>query len=100
MACAISGSHGGSTYTSRCEPSSTVSRYLGDCACANIDVLAPYGFTSSATACTNITGGVPGGNHWPSNPNAPPVRITADLMRGSMQHVLNAAAAAVTPPSD
>ena len=38
-----------------------LNRYFGDWACANIDVLAPYGFTSSAVACTNSTGGVPGG---------------------------------------
>src|SRR6478672_5642954 len=77
-----------------------VMRYFGDCAWVNIEVLALYGFTSSAVACTNITGGVPGGNHWPSKPNEPPVRITDALMRGSMQHVLYAAAVAVTPASD
>ena len=77
-----------------------VKRYLGDCADANIDVLAEYGFTSSAVAWMNKTGGVPGGNHWPSNPKAPPVRIVAALILGSMQQVLYAAAAAVTPPSD
>ena len=48
----------------------------------------------------NKTGGVPGGNHWPSKPKAPPVRIVAALILGSMQQVLYAAAAAVTPPSD
>src|SRR4029079_13185621 len=100
IAAATCGSQGGSRYTCRWSPPSMVMRHFGDCAWANIEVLALYGFTSSAVACTNITGGVPGGNHWPSKPNEPPVRITDALMRGSMQHVLYAAAAAVTPPSD